>query len=313
MAVRGYAVGLCLGLACGCGASSQAAPAVSSQPAAAPAISLKDAMRHHFADATAARDAVIAGRLEDTRPPLRALAAAAPERVLPDDWVPWMMDMAAVAREGAQARTLDEAAAAVAMLGASCGDCHRTTHGGPRDPASTKADYQPEGRTGLAEKMARHRFAADALWLGLTGPQHQAWARGAAALMNINVPSLVTAQGRPVVQDRAASGEGTLQGEADPRLPEQEQAQQQQQAEQDQPPQGQAEPSAQADQPKAPSAAGTIDLDAALRALRELGKQADQAKIASEKQAVFGKVIARCGDCHAALGIHVKLIPVSPD
>jgi hypothetical protein len=245
-------------------------------------------MRDHFADATAARDAVITGRLEAVRAPLEALANAERSPALPDDWLPWLEEMQAAARKGAQARTLDEAAAAVALLGGTCGECHRTTHGGVRDAASAAPAYDPEGHKGLEEKMARHKFSADALWLGLTGPEHQSWARGAEALMNINVPSLVTLRGVPAIGDRAASGEGTLQGEPDPRTPAQDGAQ-------------------QAAAP--PAHARAIDLDAALRELRSLGTQADQAKIATEKQAVFGKVIARCGDCHAALGVRLQMTP----
>jgi cytochrome c553 len=276
--------GLVLCLSSSCGAGSQAVPAATSKPAgpAASAVSLKEAMRHHFADATAARDAVIAGRLEDVRPPLRALASAERSTALPNDWLPWLEEMQGAAAKGAQARTLDEAATAVSVLGATCGECHRTTHGGVRDPASAAPAYDPQDRKGLEEKMARHKFSADALWLGLTGPAHQSWARGAAALMNINVPSLVTEQGTSAIQDRSASGEGSLQGDADPRTPAQDGTQ--------------ATPSPRAN---------TIDLDAALRELRALGTQADQAKIATEKQVVFGKVIAHCGDCHAALGVHL--------
>ncbi|MFI5306854.1 MAG: hypothetical protein ACHQ53_05870 [Polyangiales bacterium] len=234
-------------------------------------------MRHHFADATAARDAVIAGRLQDVRAPLTALASAEREPELPNDWQPWLDDMQAAARRGAAARTLDEAAASVAVLGTTCGECHRTTHGGLRDAARPSSGYDPKNRKGLEEKMARHKFSADALWVGMTLLEHQAWADGAAALMNIDVPGLVNEHGTKETQERHATGEGALAEAPDPRLPTQETA-------------GNAAP-------------GAIDLDAAMRELRALGTQADQAKIASEKQAVFGAIIARCGDCHARAGV----------
>jgi cytochrome c553 len=234
--------------------------------------SARTSMRDHFTDATAARDAVIAGRLEDVRAPLRRLAQSNEEN-MPADWLAWTDEMRGAAERGAQARTLAEAADAVAALGTVCGECHRTTRGGPH--AVPDSGYKPHGERELAEKMARHDYAANALWVGLTGPEHVEWSHGAAALLNINVPSLVTHRGDPATKDRPPSGEGTLQGKVDPDLPDQD-------AETD-----------------AAKRADAIDLDAALRALRELGAQADRATIARDKQAVFAQIIARCGSCHA--------------
>jgi cytochrome c553 len=238
-------------------------------------------MRHHFADATAARDAVIAGKLENVRPPLEALARGESDPAMPDDWRPWLEEMQAAARRGSQARTLDEAAASVAVLGTTCGECHRTTHGGLHDAARSSASYDPGNRTGLDEKMARHKFSADALWIGMTLLQHQAWADGAAALMNIELPGLVNEHGTKETSERGATGEGELRGTADARLPAQDE-----------------------DTPEA--RAGSIDLDPALRELRALGQKADQAKIASEKQDVYAQIIARCGACHAKAGAKLQ-------
>jgi hypothetical protein len=237
-------------------------------------------MLDHFADATAARDAVIAGRLQDVRAPLDRLAVAPAARNLPDDWVPWFDEMRKVAARGAGATTLTAAAESIAALGATCGECHRTTVGGPKTVLAP--EYNSAGARGLQEKMARHRFAADELWIGLTGPAHEAWSTGASALMNINVPGLVTHRGYPATDDRPPSGEGNLQGEPDPAMP----------------PQGRDE-DAEHDGP--PS--GTVDLDPELRALRTLGTRADRASVAADKQQVFGEVIARCGACHAKLGV----------
>lgn len=236
-------------------------------------------MLDHFADATAARDAVIAGRVAEVEAPLARLAAARVAGDLPDDWGPWFDEMRTVAARGARATTLSSAAESVAELGATCGDCHRTTHGGPAETLAP--EYDPKGARGLREKMARHRFAADELWIGLTAPAHEAWSAGASALMNINVPSLVTHRGYPAAQDRRPSGEGELQGEPDPEMPGQDEGEQAERAQ----------------------SAGTVDLDPELRALRELGKRADRASIGADKQQVFAEVIARCGACHAKLDI----------
>lgn len=238
----------------------------------------------HYAYATAARDAVISGHLDQVRSPLRSLASSQPSAELPNDWRPWLQDMQAVARTGSEATSLAQAARSVAALASACGECHRTTRGGRGDASRAARVYDPQDKQGLAEKMARHKFSADALWLGLTGPEHQAWATGAAALMNIHVPSLVDEHGTPAAAEQRPSGEGTLQGAADPRLPSQD---------------------SQDSQDANPAAPGATDLDAALRELRELGKRADDARSALEKQAVFAQLITRCGSCHAALGVRL--------
>jgi cytochrome c553 len=241
-------------------------------------------MRDHFADATRARDAVIAGRLEDVRAPLQRLAQSPDARGLPSDWLPWFDDLRSEAARGARAPSLAAAAASVSALGATCGECHRTTRGGP-DQTLTP-EYNSRGARGLREKMARHRFAADELWVGLTGPAHQNWSTGASALMNINVPGLVTHRGHPAADDRPPSGEGDLQGTAHP----------------DMPPQDAAELT-NGRSAKTGDAPDTIDLDPELRALRELGARADRATVPAEKEQLFAEVIARCGACHAELGI----------
>jgi OOP family OmpA-OmpF porin len=62
----------------------------------------------------------------------------------------------------------------------------------------------------------------------------------------------------------------------------------------------------------APTQSGSVDLDVALKQLRALGTEADQAKTADEKQAVFGRLITRCGNCHAKLGINLAATPFAP-
>lgn len=280
---------LVLGLCLGCGASQAPAAASSTLPstqtqARAPAthddLSLPQSMWLHFAYATAARDAVIAGHLDQARSPLLSLATLRPSEEVPVDWLPWVKDMQLVAKQGAESETLEDAAKSVAALANACGDCHRTTGGGHGDPQNAARVFDPQDKTGLDEKMARHKFSADALWVGLTGPEHQAWATGAAALMNIHVPSLVDEHGAPVVDDRRPSGEGSLQGTADARLPSQ-------------------------DELATGEAARAVNLDAALQELRELGARADQARSASQKQQIFAEMISRCGNCHAALGVRI--------
>src|SRR5262252_8367892 len=95
-----------LGFCVGCGAGSQAPAANPAPTSEAPAVGLRDSMRHHFEHATAARDAVISGHLEDVRAPLRAIAKSPSSSEVPSDWLPWLEDMQATAQKGAQASTL---------------------------------------------------------------------------------------------------------------------------------------------------------------------------------------------------------------
>lgn len=275
---------LFVGLLLGCGASQAPAigthTATTTPPQAASGASLPRSMWTHFAYATAARDAVIAGRLGEARTPLHALATLEPSPDLPVDWLPWVKDMQGVAKQGAQSKTLTEAAKSVAALANACGECHRTTGGGHGDPQNAAIAYDPQDKVGLDEKMARHMYSADALWLGLTGPEHQAWSAGAAALMNIHVPDLVDEHGSPATADNRPSGEGELQGPLDPRLP-------------------------PAVATRSDTESGSVNLDTALRELRALGVQADQARSGEQKQEIFAQMIARCGGCHAALGIRI--------
>jgi cytochrome c553 len=240
-------------------------------------------MLRHLADATAARDAVIAGRPQQAREALLRLAAREDAGEVSPDWVPWIDEMRATAERGAQATTLAATADAVAQLGTVCGDCHRTTHGGPKSVPGP--EYDAEGRRGLQEKMARHSYAVDALWMGITGPAHEQWSNGSSALMNITAPGLVTIHGDPATTDRPPNGEGELRGEPDPRLPAQD---------------GDINARTKvADD----GATADVALDPELRALRSLGSEADQARNPSDKQRVFAQVIARCGACHARLGV----------
>jgi cytochrome c5 len=287
-----------MGVLCACGAGAESPGAASGASdkgtgAEAPPGALDDRMFRHFLDATAARDAVIAGRADGVHEPLARLAAREIGAEIPDDWKPWVAEMQAQARRAADAKTLPEAARVVAALGSTCGECHRTTIGGPKWEGDQRG-YQTEGKTGLEEKMQRHLWSAEEMWLGLTAPRHQAWSRGASALMNIHVPSLVTPRGEAGTDEMDPSGSGTLQ-DKQPKVGV------------GAPGRVEAEPVVAGDAPQTTGGklGDPVDLDAALRDLRELGKQADAARLPHDKQVIFGEIITRCGECHAKLGVRV--------
>lgn len=266
----------------GCGSSSPPPPAAAKAAEteggdASERIRTRDAMRDHFSDLVAARDGVIAGRLDFAQGALRRLATRKQGDDTPDDWRPWISEVQALAERGSTATIMADAAATVAAVSTQCGECHRATLGGRRHPTSV-GGYDPKDQKGLEEKMARHQFAADELWLGLTGPSHEDWVQGAAALMNIQVPALVTLRGTPATRDRQPTGTGELQGAStytEPETPH-------------------AEPE---------HATAAIDLDAALRELRELGRVADNARVPAQKNEVFAQILVRCGSCHAQFGV----------
>jgi len=237
-------------------------------------------MWHHFWDSSMALEAVVAGDLDGVKTALGRLAASEHGDEIPADWLPWLEDMKAEAGRGAQSDSLAVAATSVAALGAQCGECHRATRGGPEFTGDERG-YSAFRRGGLEEKMARHLWSAKELWLGLSGPVHQAWSRGAAGLMNIQVPAVVDHRGASATEERAPTGEGTLAGGES------------------------AEGAEAAAGGEAKAGGNTIDMDAALREIRELGKQADQAGMPKQKQTVFAEIIGRCGGCHSELGVKV--------
>jgi mono/diheme cytochrome c family protein len=163
-----------------CGGARQPGP----QPAAEPESTdddstAADRMREHFEDVADARDAVIQGDLEGVRAPMLRIAAAQYGQDLPWDWREWIVQMQESA--GAYADTADilAAANAVAMLTGSCADCHRTTLGGPAVPPAQRPDHEND----LRGRMADHAWGTEQLWLGLTAPSHEAWVRGADAII----------------------------------------------------------------------------------------------------------------------------------
>jgi len=154
-------------------------PVEEEQPRAA------ERMQEHFADVAAARDAVIQGDVEGVRGPLGRIAAAEYGADMPYDWRQWVGEMQESAGGYAEVADLLAAATAVASLTESCADCHRTTLGGPAIPPAE----EPVQEDDLQGHMRRHDWGVQQLWLGLTAPSHEAWARGAQAITGDPVAS----------------------------------------------------------------------------------------------------------------------------
>jgi cytochrome c553 len=240
-------------------------------------------MWHHFWDATDARHAAIAGDLAGVKAALTKLSTEDQSAEIQESWGEWMSEMQEAAKVGAQATTLPDAAAAIAKVGTTCADCHRATGGGPNF-GDDYPGYQPRGEKGLSERMARHVYSEEELWLGMSGPVHPAWSRGAAALMNIEVPKLVTHTGEVANEEQAPTGDGQLAPGAKP------------------------EPASDEGKPDTEEGGAAVteqgaDLDVALQELRALGSKADATAIPKDKEAVYAEILSRCGSCHSHLGI----------
>lgn len=230
-------------------------------------------MWHHFWDVADARDAVIAGRLDLVAVPLKRLVDTKyGVDEMPQDWIPWIDEMQAQAQRGIEAKTLGAAATAVASIAQACGDCHRSTRGGPEIENDVKA-FDARGRTGLKGAMAQHVWAAERLWLGMTAPHHQSWAAGAQALASTPLPP---AKNQDRVEEDAAESE----------------------------PSPATAPNS-ATVPAAQPAAEPIDpnLHAKLEAVRSMGDAALAAGQPAQMAHVYGELIARCGACHASMPV----------
>jgi mono/diheme cytochrome c family protein len=142
-----------------------------------------DTMWHHFIDVAKARDAVIAGKLEAVRPPMRRIAAGDYGASVRPEWNYGLHKMQQEAARAAQAPDLAQASQAVAAVTGHCGACHRTLGGGPNMQGQPEG-YEPYGHEGVSAAMDKLVWAADEMWLGITIPHDPAWVRGAEALVS---------------------------------------------------------------------------------------------------------------------------------
>lgn len=161
------------------------APAAAATPAKETVVSFTaDPHRHmkeHFARATQMQDAVLAGNLNQAQVQARWLASHKEET--PDSWQPYVKTFQSQARAVAEAKTIDEAAAAVGQMAANCGDCHAAHKAKPNIGSSRII-----GQAGsVKEHMTAQLEALDRLGDGLMIPSDQAWNEGAKLLAKVAV------------------------------------------------------------------------------------------------------------------------------
>ncbi len=133
-------------------------------------------MREHASDALDMRRAVIAGRLDQLHRSAAVVASDTWSPHLRPDYLPHVTAVRNAASTALDARSMNEAGAALGALGAACAGCHRD-NGGP--PQLTAIDALPSG----AGSMAAHVAAEHALWEGLVTPSPASWKRGAESMV----------------------------------------------------------------------------------------------------------------------------------
>jgi mono/diheme cytochrome c family protein len=165
-------------------APSKAAPRKSAAP---PTGRIEDYMLDHYVIVTFSRDAVIAGSLEGLRMPLRAFAAHRYDDVAGTAWMPWLEQLQEQAKLTASSASLELAAAGVATMARTCGDCHRASGRGPRldERAIAPREHRGFSSSPLQKRMSQHMWAAEQLWDGLVVPSDAAWEAGASALAHL--------------------------------------------------------------------------------------------------------------------------------
>ncbi|MDJ0652916.1 MAG: hypothetical protein QNJ40_02100 [Xanthomonadales bacterium] len=138
-------------------------------------------MREHFARATLLQTAIIEADLERAREQAAWLADHGSPQGLPDGWQPFVEDLRGLAAEISAARGLVVAAGATADLALACGRCHQKFQ---VNTWLESTSMPPQGND-IADRMARHQWAADRLWEGLIGGSDSAWLRGAEILAEV--------------------------------------------------------------------------------------------------------------------------------
>ncbi len=120
-------------------------------------------------------DAVAVGDLDAARAGYVSIAGL--ERpAFPEPWQPFLQLAVDAAVKGSAAEEMSVAATQIGKVGAACGGCHSGMGGGPIIEEIDTLKWAPG--TGIA----RHRWGADLLWLGIVSRSDRAWAAGVAEL-----------------------------------------------------------------------------------------------------------------------------------
>ena len=147
-------------------------------PQAAPTSEdLEWAMKEHFDEVAAIRDAIIVGELDTVTEHAQTLAHDVDPERYPLAWRPHVVDLLAAAQALERPSTVQTASASAAKLAATCGQCHAAQKARPEFGDA----MEPSDEDTIAARMERHRWAVERMWEGIVGPSDESWGLGAAA------------------------------------------------------------------------------------------------------------------------------------
>jgi len=139
-------------------------------------------MGSHYVQVDQIQEAVIAGRLDDTRRPARWLATHQ-GREFPSAAAAALEMMRNEGRIMQEQGELLPVARTLGRMGVACGECHLATSA----KVAFKVEEPPASSPLPQEHMRRHAWAVDRLWEGLAGPSDASWRAGAGALVHMPV------------------------------------------------------------------------------------------------------------------------------
>jgi hypothetical protein len=135
-------------------------------------------MGYTFWDAVDARDALLEADLGRAQTFARALRDRDYGDTLPQDWKPFIGDMRKHADQLAMAPDLETAAAELAMISLSCGNCHWFADHGPKPLPDARIVEPRKAEELVEERMLRHVIGSEQMWEGLILPSDHAWRDG---------------------------------------------------------------------------------------------------------------------------------------
>jgi cytochrome c553 len=141
-------------------------------------------MHGHFNAIRAIHRALIVGDMAGARRHARSLAQVSTDSDLVGGEIR-VERIRSTARRLASARSAAAARSLATALATQCADCH----GDSADGSRFVWGPQPSEDGSAAGRMARHQWAAEAIWMGLVGPSDERWREGMDALGEPPLPA----------------------------------------------------------------------------------------------------------------------------
>lgn len=132
-------------------------------------------MASNFAEGTAVRDAVVAGRLDDARDAMKALAGRTDTTLLGRQGEAFLQNLKSAAAAGSASQSAVDLGTSVGKLGAACGACHASFE----VPLSPITAQPPDGWAGHGKTGA---WMVSAMWTGMLANADSAWTTGTSVL-----------------------------------------------------------------------------------------------------------------------------------